>query len=437
MTLFANSAAPVQRLLLHTVPSLSSITGRHLSVSRRGVLPLHVVCMAPDLTTTSSPRFLGTAAAVAESNRPCATESGNEDASIMSSSPEQNPVDAVAVMDYFDSNLDSVTGRLRDDFAASFYQNLGPNEREILSKRFRNFFNHSVYGGKMTRSRLSFGVYNSLCRNISPADAQSALTVVLSIELLQATFLVIDDVMDGGETRRGKPCWHRMPEVGLTALNHALRLQNFVNISIMNAIPNHKNVGPILKTVWETIQISSDGQELDGLSASSENCTFDRYRQIVANKTSRYTFYYPMAVALLLADETAHLNEVLKISEAFGYFFQAQDDLLDFLDNDTASGKTCCDIREGKCTWFACKTIEKLANSPDKLDTFWKCYGSSDPSNVTRAREIMLECDLLADFRLFERDAIAKLNTQIAEFPLPAVRPALRIILQGLIGRKK
>ena len=108
----------------------------------------------------------------------------------------------------------------------------------------------------MTRSRLSFAVFESL-RDQATVDTKAALTVILSIELLQAVFLTIDDVMDGAETRRGKICWHQIPTVHMAALNHALRLQNFVNISILNAIPTHKNLNAILKMVWEVRFVTS------------------------------------------------------------------------------------------------------------------------------------------------------------------------------------
>ena len=88
-------------------------------------------------------------------------------------------------------------------------------------------------------------------KGATKTDLKKALSVLLSIELLQAVFLVVDDIMDSGETRRGKPCWYKMPGVGMGALNHALRLQNFVNLSILKAIPDHKNLNLILRTMWE------------------------------------------------------------------------------------------------------------------------------------------------------------------------------------------
>uniref|UniRef100_A0AC34G6Q1 Farnesyl pyrophosphate synthase n=1 Tax=Panagrolaimus sp. ES5 TaxID=591445 RepID=A0AC34G6Q1_9BILA len=262
---------------------------------------------------------------------------------------------------------------MKEEYVKSVYKKFGTNEKEFLEKRFSQFFEHSVFGGKMTRSQLSFSVFKLLQQNSSSSlevDSKSALKVILSIELLQAVFLVIDDVMDGAETRRGKPCWYKMPSVGMAALNHALRLQNFVNISILNAIPTHRNLGDILKVVWETVEVTCDGQELDGFSSKASDCTFERYSHIVANKTSRYTFYHPITVAFLLAGENKHFDQILELSDELGYFFQAQDDLLDFKDNDAVTGKTCRDIQEGKCTWFSCKTMEKLAHDVEKKRQF-------------------------------------------------------------------
>ncbi len=36
---------------------------------------------------------------------------------------------------------------------------------------------------------------------------------------LQAFFLVADDIMDNSVTRRGQPCWYRMPEVYLSRMH--------------------------------------------------------------------------------------------------------------------------------------------------------------------------------------------------------------------------
>jgi farnesyl diphosphate synthase len=48
------------------------------------------------------------------------------------------------------------------------------------------------------------------------------------VEFLQAFFLVADDAMDDSVTRRGQPCWFRLPEVKLIAINDSFLLESCV-----------------------------------------------------------------------------------------------------------------------------------------------------------------------------------------------------------------
>jgi farnesyl diphosphate synthase len=45
---------------------------------------------------------------------------------------------------------------------------------------------------------------------------------------LQAHFLVMDDIMDGSVTRRGRPCWYLYENLGTAAVNDGLLLENGV-----------------------------------------------------------------------------------------------------------------------------------------------------------------------------------------------------------------
>ncbi len=52
-----------------------------------------------------------------------------------------------------------------------------------------------------------------------------AMAVGWCIEWLQAFFLVADDMMDHSITRRGQPCWYKVPKVGLNACNDCIVLE--------------------------------------------------------------------------------------------------------------------------------------------------------------------------------------------------------------------
>lgn len=73
---------------------------------------------------------------------------------------------------------------------------------------------------------------------------------------LQTFFLVTDDVMDGARTRRGRPCWHTLPGIGLAAINDGLLLDSAVDLVVREAIPHHPNLHAILRDLSEVSGLS-------------------------------------------------------------------------------------------------------------------------------------------------------------------------------------
>src|ERR1700751_3035852 len=95
-------------------------------------------------------------------------------------------------------------------------------------QRLERLCNYTIIGGKYNRALLVTNTIKILCNTHHRDSRQYATRAIVlgwCIEILQALFLVADDIMDGSVTRRGKPCWYRLPDVQLDAVNDTLILE--------------------------------------------------------------------------------------------------------------------------------------------------------------------------------------------------------------------
>lgn len=115
--------------------------------------------------------------------------------------------------------------------------------------------------------------------------------------------MVADDIMDGSETRRGQPCWYKVDGVGLAAVNDVLMIENSVYFILKKHFSHLPCYIKLVELFHETMVITTVGQALDQESSNLDVSffTMDRYKSIVEHKTSYYTFYLPVALAMHLA----------------------------------------------------------------------------------------------------------------------------------------
>ncbi|KAL0300911.1 UNVERIFIED_CONTAM: Farnesyl pyrophosphate synthase [Sesamum radiatum] len=89
---------------------------------------------------------------------------------------------------------------------------------------------YNVPGGKLNRGLSVVDSYKLLKEGKDLTEDEVFLASALGwcIEWLQAYFLVLDDIMDNSHTRRGQPCWFRVPKVGMIAVNDGIMLRNHI-----------------------------------------------------------------------------------------------------------------------------------------------------------------------------------------------------------------
>lgn len=143
--------------------------------------------------------------------------------------------------------------------------------------------------------------------------------------------------------------------------------------------------------------------------------TWDRYELMVENKTSHYTVFHPIQMALIISDVLAYHGSVKKVAYQIGFLFQSQDDFLDVYGDPKITGKIGTDIQDGKCTWLAVRALQKMHKTPEKwgaklIEEFKTSFGSVDPEKVEKIKRIYDELQLKQEFRRFEKHFSGEVN---------------------------
>lgn len=92
------------------------------------------------------------------------------------------------------------------------------NETEIKElnqqEHFTKLLKENVFGGKMFRGCTVLYVIDLLSaqQNEKP-DFELGSVVGISLEIIHASFLIADDIIDQSSLRRGKPCWYKKEDV--------------------------------------------------------------------------------------------------------------------------------------------------------------------------------------------------------------------------------
>ena len=70
---------------------------------------------------------------------------------------------------------------------------------------------------------------------------------------MQTYFLVADDIMDGAETRRGKPCWYKKDNIGMMAFNDALIIETCIYSILERHLKDHKQYSALVHAFLKVI----------------------------------------------------------------------------------------------------------------------------------------------------------------------------------------
>jgi farnesyl diphosphate synthase len=285
----------------------------------------------------------------------------------------------------------------------------------------REMFDYNVPKGKLNRGMAVLDALRAIKgADLGEAEVFKANALGWCIEWLQAFFLVADDMMDESITRRGQPCWYKLPKVGTVACNDSILLEAAIYRILRRHFGDHPQYVRLLDLFLETTFQTSCGQLLDILTApigevDVSKYTLEAYRNIVVYKTAFYSFYLPVACGMVLAgvDDPAAFEKAKSICIQMGEYFQVQDDYLDNYGAPEVIGKIGTDIEDNKCSWLICQALLKV--TPEQKAVITENYGRKDEACVQKIKALFNELELEALFKSYEQSSYEKLTREISE----------------------
>ena len=238
--------------------------------------------------------------------------------------------------------------------------------------------------------------------------------------MLQAFFLVSDDIMDASITRRGEPCWYRQPGVGMVAINDAFMLESSIYHILKKEFRSHPSYIDLVELFHDVTFQTEFGQLCDLITAPEDhvdldNFSMEKYTFIVIYKTAYYSFYLPVALALhyLQLATPSNLKQAHDILIPLGEYFQIQDDYLDAFGDPKVIGKIGTDIKDNKCGWLINQAL--LICSPEQRKTLDDNYGQKDDAKEAVVKKLYNELKLDQRYLDYEEKVVGELRAMIAK----------------------
>jgi geranylgeranyl diphosphate synthase type I len=204
-------------------------------------------------------------------------------------------------------------------------------------------------------------------------DVKKVKDFVVIPELIHEGSIIVDDLEDQGELRRGKPCLHK-----IFGEDIAINAGNFLYFFPLLALIKNKNKfkPKVINRAYEVynqemINIHlGQGTDIYWHKGKAKKITEKEYLQMCAFKTGCLS-RMAAKLAIILSEGSEKIAEAAgKVAEAMGVAFQIQDDILDI----TLTGKERegfgksfgNDIKEGKRTLMVIHTLKKATKRDKK-----------------------------------------------------------------------
>ncbi|EJD54366.1 geranyltranstransferase [Auricularia subglabra TFB-10046 SS5] len=294
---------------------------------------------------------------------------------------------------------------------------------EDACSRFSRNLDYNVPTGKLNRGvTVVESAEILLGRPLLEDESSRAVILGWCVELLQATFLVTDDMMDSCELRRGQPSWYKLSGIGTDAINDSFLLEASIYYLLKKYFRHEPYYVDLLELFQETTLRTGLGQLIDLLTAPQHavdlsRFSLDRHQLIVVWKTAYYSFFLPVALAMHFTriTDTAAFTHAARILIPLGEYFQVQDDFLDCYGAPEVIGKVGTDIADNKCSWLVNVALSLASDRERKV--LQENYGRRDDQAVQRVKAVFERLGVRGRYEEYEERCYGELCALIDQIP--------------------
>lgn len=256
-------------------------------------------------------------------------------------------------------------------------------------------------GGKRIRGILTCVGYK-MCGG---KDREVMIQAARAIEMTHAYLLILDDVQDRSDQRRGGPSAHKMiaevhgqqewqgdaDHTGVSlALNSALLGLHSAEMVLANLEVSPELRVKAFNIMNNTMLVTLHGQTNDIMNELVDQVSKKDIESVLQWKTAHYSFLNPIHMGMVLAGAPCEdTNAITQYALQLGKAFQIVDDLL-VVSDDPEKGKNAIDdIREGKRTLLIVHALQNAKRGD--VNFLKRCLGDQNLTEVEfeRCQEIL------------------------------------------------
>lgn len=322
------------------------------------------------------------------------------------------------------TQLVSLYGPVADDMI--LVEDLLESTKQVELAPLKRMLDHALEArGKRIRPALvllagTFGEYN--LNRLVPLGA--------AIELLHTASLVHDDVVDGAESRRGRPTSNNLFDNALTVL-----LGDYMFANAAEMVTRTESLAVTRLFALALMKMTSGELDQDA-AAFDVGKDIQNYLWRTSGKTAALFANATEGGAMLGGSDEATVEALRVYGYSLGMAFQITDDLLDFTGDEAEMGKPVgSDLREGTITLPGLLLLERYPRD-NPIKKFFGARGARREERLQEAIEMVRSTEVLEVSMEMARDYIKRGEEAIRFLPDGEAKQCLHELGEYVLTRK-